>query len=51
VKELREDFRVLTIGGSAFGTPGYFRISITTREQSLTGCLEGFKTLADKYIK
>jgi len=50
VTELMEEHRVLTVGGSAFGTPGYFRISFATHDRDLEGSLKGFKAMADKYI-
>ena len=50
VTELMEEHRVLALGGSAFGTPGYFRISFATSERDLEGSLRGFKAMAEKYI-
>jgi len=49
VTELREDHRVLTVGGTVFGTPGYFRISFATEDKDLEGSMKGFRAVAKKY--
>ncbi len=48
VKELQE-YNILTVPGSGFGSPGYFRISYCVEDKTLEGSLKGFKTIASKY--
>jgi aspartate aminotransferase len=48
VKELRE-WRVLTVPGQSFGSPGYFRISYCTDDRTLEGSLAGFQKVAQKF--
>ncbi len=47
VQELRE-WKVLTVPGQSFGTPGYFRISYCTDDRTLEGSLNGFRKVAEK---
>ncbi len=47
VNELRQ-WRVLTVPGQSFGTPGYFRISYCTDDRTLEGSLNGFRKVAEK---
>jgi aspartate aminotransferase len=49
VTELQQQWQVLTTPGSAFGTPGYFRISYTCDDRTLEGSLTGFREAAEKY--
>jgi len=51
ITELREEHMVLGVGGTVFGTPGYFRISFATTDHDIEGSLKGFQAMADKYIK
>jgi len=48
VMELQQ-WKVLTVPGSGFGTPGYFRISYCVDGRTLEGCLAGFKKVARKF--
>ncbi len=48
IEELRQ-FRVLTVPGRSFGTPGYFRISFCTDDRTLEGSLDGFRKVAQKF--
>jgi len=47
VKEL-QNFMVLTVPGSGFGSPGYFRISYCVDDKTLEGSIAGFKKVAQK---
>ena len=42
--------RILTVPGSGFGAPGYFRISYCVSDETITGSLSGFKTVAEKFF-
>jgi len=48
VKEL-QSWRVLTVPGRGFGTPGYFRISYCVDDRTLEGSLAGFRKTAQKF--
>lgn len=48
VDELR-NLKVLTVPGSGFGTPGYFRISYCVDDTTLRGAIDGFSTIARTY--
>jgi len=48
VNELRQ-WRVLTVPGRAFGSPGYFRISYCTDDRTLKGSLAGFAKAAQRF--
>ncbi len=48
VKELQE-FNVLTVPGSNFGSPGYIRIVYCIEDKTIEGSLDGFKKVAQKY--
>ncbi|MFH1169448.1 MAG: pyridoxal phosphate-dependent aminotransferase [Chloroflexota bacterium] len=48
VRELQQ-WRVLTVPGRGFGTPGYFRISYCVDDRTLEGSLEGFRQAAQKF--
>ena len=48
VRELQQS-RVLTVPGSGFGAPGYFRISYCVDERTLEGSLAGFRKAAQKF--
>ena len=50
VRELAQE-RVLTVPGSGFGTPSYFRICFSVDDRTLERSLEGFRKVAAKYIK
>jgi aspartate aminotransferase len=48
VRELQQ-FRVLTVPGQGFGTPGHFRISYCVDDHTIEGSLEGFRQVAKKF--
>ena len=48
VRELQQ-WRVLTVPGRGFGTPGYFRISYCVDDRTLEGSLAGFRKTAQKF--
>ena len=48
VRELQQ-LLVLTVPGSGFGMPGYFRIAYCVDDRTLQGSLEGFRRAAVKY--
>ena len=48
VREL-QSWRVLTVPGRGFGTPGYFRISYCVDDRTLEGSLAGFHKAAQKF--
>jgi len=48
VKELQSK-RILTVPGTGFGKPGYFRIAYAVERKAIEKSLPGFKELADKY--
>ncbi|MBI2980320.1 MAG: pyridoxal phosphate-dependent aminotransferase [Chloroflexi bacterium] len=48
VDELKE-WKVLTVPGVGFGTPGYFRISYCVDDRVLEGSLTGFRKVAEKF--
>lgn len=48
VREL-QSWRVLTVPGRGFGTPGYFRISYCVDDRTLEGSLAGFRKTAQKF--
>jgi aspartate aminotransferase len=48
VKVLQEE-RILTVPGSGFGTPGYFRIAYCVEDQTIAGAMEGFRKVAKAY--
>ena len=48
VREL-QSWRVLTVPGRGFGTPGYFRISYCVDDRTLEGSLAGFRNTAQKF--
>ncbi|MFW6150409.1 MAG: pyridoxal phosphate-dependent aminotransferase [Chloroflexota bacterium] len=48
VKEL-QSWRVLTVPGKGFGSPGHFRIAYCVHDSTLEGSLEGFRRAAQKY--
>ena len=48
VREL-QSWRVLTVPGCGFGTPGYFRISYCVDDRTLEGSLAGFRNTAQKF--
>jgi aspartate aminotransferase len=50
VKELKA-LRVLTVPGSAFNAPGYFRISFCMDDRTIEGSLDGFLKAIEKYRK
>ena len=47
VNELQQ-WKVLTVPGRGFGSPGYFRISYCVTDRTLEGSLEGFRGAAQK---
>jgi aspartate aminotransferase len=49
VKELQSK-RILTVPGTGFGKPGYFRIAYAVDKKVIEGALPGFKEVADKYV-
>ena len=48
VRELQQ-FKVLVVPGRGFGTPGYFRIAYCVDDNTLEGCLAGFREAARKF--
>ncbi len=48
VRELQQ-WQVLTVPGSGFGSAGYFRISYCTTDKTLEGSLDGFRKVAQKF--
>lgn len=48
VRELQQ-WRVLTVPGRGFGSPGYFRISYCVDDRILEGSLDGFRKVAQKF--
>ncbi|MFC1902729.1 pyridoxal phosphate-dependent aminotransferase [Chloroflexota bacterium] len=48
VRELQQ-FKVLTVPGSGFGSAGYFRISYCVEDGTLEGSLAGFRKAAQKF--
>jgi len=48
VRELHQR-RVLTVPGSGFGSPGYFRLSYCTDDRTIEGSLAVFQEVARKY--
>jgi aspartate aminotransferase len=48
VKELQSK-RILTVPGTGFGKPGYFRIAYAVDKKVIEGALPGFKEVAEKY--
>jgi aspartate aminotransferase len=48
VKELQSK-RILTVPGTGFGKPGYFRIAYAVDRKAIEKSLPGFKEVADKY--
>lgn len=48
VRELQQH-NVLTVPGSGFGTPGYFRISYCVNDSIITGSLAGFQAAAREH--
>lgn len=48
VKELQSK-RILTVPGTGFGKPGYFRIAYAVERKAIEKSLPGFKEVADKY--
>jgi len=48
IRELQQ-WRVLTVPGSSFGEPGYFRISYCVDDRTLEGSLSGFRKVAQKF--
>jgi len=49
VKELQKE-NILTVPGSGFGTPGYFRISYCVADETIRRSMKGFKKIAEKYL-
>jgi aspartate aminotransferase len=41
--------RILTVPGSGFGTPGYFRIAYCVEDRTIENALEGFRAVAKEY--
>jgi len=41
--------RILTVPGSGFGTPGYFRIAYCVEDQTIEHALDGFREVAKEY--
>jgi len=48
VRELQQ-WKVLTVPGRGFGSPGYFRISYCVDDRTLEGSLAGFQKAAQKF--
>jgi aspartate aminotransferase len=41
--------RILTVPGSGFGTPGYFRIAYCVEDRTIENALAGFREVAREY--
>jgi aspartate aminotransferase len=48
VRELQQ-WQVLTVPGTGFGSPGHFRISYCVDDRTLEGSLAGFRKASEKY--
>jgi aspartate aminotransferase len=48
INELKK-LMVLAVPGSAFGAPGYFRLSYCIDDQTLQGSLKGFRRIIERY--
>jgi aspartate aminotransferase len=48
VKSLQEK-NILTVPGSGFGAPGYFRIAYCVREESIINAMPGFQEVLHSY--
>jgi aspartate aminotransferase len=48
VRELQQ-WRVLTVPGRGFGSPGYFRIAYCVDDRTLEGSVDGFRKVAEKF--
>jgi aspartate aminotransferase len=48
VRELQQ-WQVLAVPGSGFGTPGFFRISYCVDDRTLEGAITGFQKAAQKF--
>ncbi|NLK36828.1 MAG: pyridoxal phosphate-dependent aminotransferase [Epulopiscium sp.] len=46
-----QEHRILVVPGSAFGCPGYFRVSYCVPFETIVNSYAGFKALADKYLR
>ncbi|MFH1382199.1 MAG: pyridoxal phosphate-dependent aminotransferase [Chloroflexota bacterium] len=44
-----QEYRVLTVPGCSFGSPGYFRIAYCVNDRTLEGSLDGFRQAAQKF--
>ena len=44
-----QEWNVLAVPGTGFGTPGYFRISYCVEDSVIAGSLDGFKQAAEKF--
>jgi len=49
VRVLQNEYKVLTVPGSGFGTPGYFRIAYCLEDRVLEGSMDGLRKAANKY--
>jgi aspartate aminotransferase len=48
IKELQQ-YMILAVPGSGFGTPGHFRISYCVDNQTIEGSFDGFRKVARKF--
>ncbi|MFC1990828.1 aminotransferase class I/II-fold pyridoxal phosphate-dependent enzyme [Chloroflexota bacterium] len=48
VRELQQ-WKVLTVPGSGFGSPGHFRISYCVDDRTLEGSIKGFEEAASRH--
>jgi aspartate aminotransferase len=48
VKALQNE-RILTVPGTGFGTPGYFRIAYCVEDRTIENAMEGFRRVAQAY--
>ncbi len=46
-----QEHRILIVPGSAFGCPGYFRISYCVPYETIVNSYAGFQALAEKYLR
>ena len=48
--DVLQEWKVLTVPGKGFGTPGHFRISYCVEDWVLEGAVQGFAQAADKFL-
>ena len=48
--DVLQEWKVLTVPGKGFGTPGHFRISYCVEDWVLEGAVQGFAQAADRFL-